>query len=117
MKTYKGHCHCSAVQYEVALDLDKPVMECNCSHCSSKGFLLSFTGRDQFTLLSGEENLTEYTFNKKVISHLFCSICGTQCFGFGTMPDGTPTVAVNVRTLEDIDIAKLEKTPVDGKNF
>jgi len=87
MKHYTGSCHCGVIQYKVDLDLEKPVMECNCSHCERKGFLLSFTTRENFHLTSGEENLTEYKFNKNVISHLFCKICGVQCFGYGEMPD------------------------------
>lgn len=82
MKHYTGSCHCGLVQYEVDVDLEKPVIECNCSHCERKGFLLSFTARENFKLLSGEENLTEYKFNKNVISHLFCNTCGVQCFGY-----------------------------------
>lgn len=82
MKHYTGSCHCGMIQYTVDLDLDEAVMECNCSHCQIKGFLLSFTPQENFELISGEENLTEYKFNKNVISHLFCKTCGVQCFGY-----------------------------------
>lgn len=115
MKKYTGGCHCRAVRYEAEMELDK-AMECNCSHCSKKGFLLKFVPAEKFTLLSGEENLSEYPFNTKRIAHLFCKTCGVQSFGRGTGPDGTAMAAVNVRCLDDIDVAALEIMKVDGKN-
>ncbi|MEK7181858.1 MAG: GFA family protein, partial [Patescibacteria group bacterium] len=99
MTKYTGGCHCGAVKYEVETDLSE-VMDCNCSHCAKKGFLLAFVPADQFQLLSGEESLTEYRFNKKAIAHLFCSICGVQSFGRGSGPDGKEVVALNARCLD-----------------
>ena len=117
MQTYTGHCHCGAVRFEAQLDLTKPVISCNCSHCGMKGWLLTFIPATQFTLHSGEENLTEYRFNKKHIEHLFCKTCGVQCFARGKDKDGNDTYAVNVRTLDDVDLDALEVTKVDGKSL
>lgn len=116
MQTYTGSCHCGAVKFEVAMDLPE-VMECNCSHCSRKGFLLSFVPASQFTLTQGEENLTEYRFNKKHISHLFCKTCGVQAFGRGMDMEGNETIAVNARCLEGVDTDTLTKKKVNGKNY
>jgi len=113
MKTYSGGCHCGAVRYEVETDLAK-VIECNCSHCSKKGFLLTFVDRDQFTLQSSEDMLIEYFFNKKGIRHLFCRVCGTESFAEGV---AFPKVAINVRCLDDVDIAALKIEQVNGKDF
>ena len=79
---YTGGCHCGAVRYEVEADLST-AMECNCSHCAMKGFILTFVPAADFTLLTPEAKLTEYQFNKKHIHHLFCPICGVQSFGNG----------------------------------
>lgn len=113
---YTGGCHCGAVKYEVEADLSH-TMACNCSHCEKKGFILSFVPAEQFTLLSGEDMLTEYRFNKKVIAHLFCKVCGVQPFGRGTNSDGKKTVAINVRSLDDVDLTLLHPTEFDGKNL
>src|SRR5205823_2202539 len=86
-KKYTGGCHCGKVRYEVTTDLTR-VLDCNCSHCSKKGLLLNFVTADQFTLLSGEESLSDYQFNKKVIHHLFCRACGVESFARGTAQDG-----------------------------
>ena len=47
MTTYRGSCHCGRVAFEVDGELGT-VMECNCSHCSRKGYLLWFVPRDSF---------------------------------------------------------------------
>ncbi len=113
---YTGGCHCKKVSFEVEMEIDKAI-SCNCSHCEEKGLLLSFTTADKFTLLSGEENLTSYKFNKEVIDHLFCKTCGVQAFSKGKDPAGNDTVAINVRSLDDVDIEKLERVKVDGKSW
>lgn len=115
MTTHNGSCHCGAVTFTITGEITSG-LACNCSYCSRKGTLLAFFPASQFELLSGEDNLTEYRFNKKVISHLFCKICGVQGFGKGTAPDGSATVAINVRCLEGIDLETLPITPYNGKD-
>jgi hypothetical protein len=115
-QTYKGGCHCGKVRYEATLKLDQ-VITCNCSLCSKKAHLLTFVAPEQFKLLSGEDALTEYTFNKKIIHHLFCSVCGIESFARGTDPSGKPMCAINVRCLEGVDTSQLKVTPFDGKNL
>jgi hypothetical protein len=66
-------------------------------------------------IVSGKDCLTEYRFNKEKIAHLFCKICGTEVFGRGNDPAGAATYAVNVRTLDDIDLNALTRIPYDGK--
>lgn len=115
-KKYSGGCHCGRVSFDAEVDLSK-TMTCNCSHCSKRGFILSFIPPSQFALKSGGDDLVEYKFNKHVISHLFCPICGVHSFARGTMPSGEPVVAVNVRCLDGVDIASLNPAAVDGRSF
>ena len=116
-KTYSGGCHCGKVRYEVKVDLGKPVFECNCSMCGRTGTLLSFVPENQFSLLSGEDVLRDYQFNKKHIHHLFCTVCGIKSFARGAGKDGVPMVAVNTRCLDDVKVDDLEVKQVDGKSF
>ena len=102
-----GGCHCARVRYEVEIDLAQPAIECNCSHCEIKGLLLIFVPQSALKMLSGEEELSEYTFNTGGIKHLFCKTCGVQVFGRGKKKDGTPTSGINVRTIDDIDLSKI----------
>lgn len=114
-KTYTGGCHCGAVRYDVRTDLSS-IIECNCSLCHKRGYVLTFVGADQFTLQSGEESLTDYQFNKKIIHHLFCATCGVGSFGRGVGQSGNPMIAINVRCLDDVDLSTLQITPYNGKD-
>lgn len=116
VKTYTGSCHCGRVRYEVNLDLSKPVISCNCSMCGRSGALLAFVPAAEFKLLSGEDSLTDYQFNKHVIHHTFCKVCGIKPFARGTSPTGAETRAINTRCLEGVDLASLQIMPFDGKS-
>lgn len=114
-KTYSGGCQCGNVRYEVQLDL-AGVISCNCSRCRRLGSLLAFAPEESFTLLKGEEAMTDYTFNRHAIHHLFCSTCGIQSFARGTAPDGRKMAAINVRCLDDVDIDAMPVQKVDGRS-
>jgi hypothetical protein len=114
--TYQGGCHCGEIKFEVEGDIEQ-VLECNCSHCSRKGYLLWFAPREKLKLLTPEKNLATYTFNKHVIKHHFCRKCGAAPFGFGTDASGTATAAVNVRCLPGVDPSKLKIVQVDGRSL
>lgn len=115
--TIEGGCHCGAIRFSVEGGPTQ-VMECNCSHCSRKGFLLWFVGDKQFTVRGDESAMIEYRFNKHAIAHRICAICGVQPFARGKTPDGKgEMVAVNLRCVPDFDRASVEIVPVDGKSF
>jgi hypothetical protein len=113
--THHGGCHCGAVRFHVDLDLDQPATTCNCSICSRSGTILSFVPSSQLVLDQGEDNLTDYQFNKKVIHHLFCKTCGIKTFGRGVGPGGQEMVAVNVRCLDNVDLERVPTRHFDGK--
>jgi hypothetical protein len=115
-KPYTGGCHCGRVRYEVTLALDQ-VYDCNCSLCTKLGALWAYAEPRQFRLISGEDALTGYRFNKKMIHHLFCSDCGIESFGRGPHADGTNVVGINVRCLDGIDLGRLTRVPFDGKSL
>ena len=82
---YTGGCQCGAVRYEVTADLDKTIA-CNCSRCGKLGSILAFAPAEQFTLLSGEDRLTEYRFNttSSLISSARCA--GSRASRAGRCP-------------------------------
>lgn len=112
-KIHHGSCHCGAVSFDANMSLEHTIT-CNCSMCLRAGSILAFIPADDFTLLSGEDVLTNYQFNKKVIDHLFCSVCGIKPFGKGKDGNGNETVAINVRCLDDVDIDQLAPKMYDG---
>lgn len=115
--SYEGSCHCKAVAFHVEHEAPTSARTCNCSHCGRKGLLLTFASAEVLSIISGEELLVPYQFGKHAIEHLFCPICGCQPFGFGTMPDGSRMVGINIRCVESIDIASLEMIEVDGASI
>jgi len=116
MATYRGGCHCGAVRFELALDGDpRDVLDCNCSICTKKGFLHLIVPRERFTLLQGEDALSNYQFGTGVAQHLFCRHCGIHSF---YVPRSDPDkIDVNVRCLDGVDLATLDIRPFDGQNW
>lgn len=114
--THHGSCHCGKVRFTVEGDVEQ-VIECNCSHCTRKGYLLWFVDRAACTLLTPDDDLATYTFNRHVIQHRFCLSCGCAPFGLGEDPSGAKKTAVNVRCLEGVDLGSLKRVPVDGRSY
>jgi hypothetical protein len=68
-------------------------------------------------LLAPEGELGTYTFNKHAIKHRFCPTCGIHPYGEGTDPQGDPMAAINIRCLEDIDLASVPVRQFDGRSM
>lgn len=113
---YKSSCHCGKIAFEVEGDLDQAI-QCNCSICSKRGHQLWFVPRSQVRLLTPESNLATYMFNQHRIKHYFCPTCGCAPFGEGTGPAGDAMAAINVRCLDDVDLAGLKIVPFDGRSL
>jgi len=118
-KTYQGSCHCGAVRYEAAVDLDR-TFKCNCSICAKGRSWITMVKPEDFRILAGEEELTDYQFGRKNIHHLFCRHCGIHPFGWGNSPDlGGKAYAVNIMSLDgvpDADLAAAKIRYFDGRN-
>ncbi|HET7307594.1 MAG TPA: GFA family protein [Gammaproteobacteria bacterium] len=114
--THSGSCHCGNIKFEVDGDIQQ-LFECNCSHCSRKGYLMWFAPRGQLRLLTPESDLSTYTFNKHAIKHHFCATCGCAPFGFGKDKEGNNVAAVNVRCLPELDRSALAVKQVDGRSL
>ena len=112
---HRGSCHCGRIAFEVDADIAQ-VIECNCSHCDRKGYLLSFVPREKVRLATPESDLETYTFNTHAIKHHFCPVCGCAPFGFGIDPKGVATAAVNVRCLPELHRSGLTIKQVDGRS-
>ena len=113
---YKGSCHCGQIALEIEGELTQ-ALECNCSMCFRRGSLLWFVPRDSLRLLTPEDRLSTYTFNKHVIQHHFCSRCGIHTHGEAPDPSGKRMAAINVRCLEGVDLASLKVDHFDGRTL
>lgn len=111
---FTGGCHCGRVRFRVrAAALE--AADCNCSICTKKGFLHLIVTKDAFELLSGEDDLTTYTFNTGVAKHTFCKVCGIHAFYTPRSHPGG--VDVNIRCLDDDAQARFAITPFNGAEW
>lgn len=78
--TYHGSCHCGAVQFTFSLPALATIRvnQCNCSICEINGYLNVYLFRSDFTLDSGEDELSVYRFGNKHKQQNFCRVCGTS---------------------------------------
>ncbi len=114
MAKFQGSCHCGKIAFDVEGEV-KGALACNCSICERKGSLLWFVPRASLKLTTPESDLATYTFNKHVIQHRFCRVCGIHPFGEGVDPKGNKMAAVNLRCVEGVDLARIPVQQFDGR--
>jgi len=112
LKTYQGSCHCGAVRFEADLDLAQSSYRCNCSICRRTRFWPAVARAEDFRLLAGAGELTEYLFHTRRNQHFFCRHCGVRAFGVGNDTPIGKMVGVNIGCLEGVSEEELSKIPV-----
>ncbi|KAM5444005.1 hypothetical protein MferCBS31731_000522 [Microsporum ferrugineum] len=123
--TYRGNCHCGNVRFTISIGtLEKnQVVRCNCSSCVKHGYLLVYPKIEDVVFTHGSmDTMSEYRCATKSRPHKFCGNCGTPVMiqlEHGETNHLRENIAVNIRTLEDIDevLDKLQFLEVDGKNY
>jgi hypothetical protein len=94
---------------------DLEVNECNCSICRLTGFLHLIVRKDDFRLVSGQDDLSTYQFNTGVARHFFCAVCGVKSFYIPrSNPDG---YSVNARCLDPGTVTSMTIETFDGRNW
>jgi hypothetical protein len=113
---YKGSCHCGNIAFEVNGEIEAAVV-CNCSICSRKGALLRAVPRSDLRLTTPEESIGRYVFNNHVIEHRFCRTCGIHPFAEDAPTRAERSAYINIRCLEDVDIAAIPTIEFDGRSM
>ena len=112
--THRGGCHCRRVRFEVDAPADLEVLDCNCSICRMAGFLHLIVPASRFRLLSGVDDLVEYTFNTGTARHLFCRHCGIKSYYVPrSHPDGYD---INARCLDQGTVVSMSVSGFDDGN-
>jgi hypothetical protein len=102
------------VRFEIDAPVRLEVLDCNCSICRMTGFLHLIVPASRFRLLSGAEDLSEYTFHTGTARHLFCRHCGVKSFYVPrSNPDGFD---VNVRCLDEGSIEHMTIASFDDND-
>jgi len=114
MSVHRGSCHCGAIAFEVEGDIEG-VETCNCSICTRTGFMHWYVAPERFRLLGSDATLATYQFGTRTAANHFCRVCGIAPFRRARSdPD---KVDVNVRCLEDVDLAAIATREFDGHNW
>ncbi len=120
--TVKGSCHCGATKFECTRPPDG-LTRCTCSYCAKHGALWAYYKPDEFKLSEPPQAQTTYRWRTKLVAHHFCPTCG--CATHSVSPDfskgapdfDNPRVGVSAHLFDDLDIAALPVTVLDGKNL
>lgn len=76
-----------------------------------------FVPRAQLRLLTAEEDIGTYTFNKHIIKHHFCRTCGIHPYAEGMDPKGDRIAAINIRCLEGVELESVPVQHFDGRSL
>ena len=106
-RRYTGSCQCKAVTFEVQIDLEL-TRTCNCSRCQRLGAIWGYTSLEKLKVLTGEESLTTFTFNRHRGKHRFCKVCGIEPFAVGSI------AVINANCLDGTRALKPEHA--DGRS-
>jgi hypothetical protein len=120
-KTYRGTCHCKAIEFECDLDLERGSSRCNCSFCTKARFWMTVAKPDAVRILRGD-SLTDYqkapsTKSEPFLHFYFCKTCGVRPFTKGGyLPAmGSEFYAINIAAL-DLTPEELAAIPVGYVN-
>ena len=111
----EGGCHCQAVRFKAQVDVGSLLLRCNCSICSMSGFEHLMVAHKDFALLSGQAELSQYSFNTCQAKHLFCKICGIKSF---YQPRSHPdSWSINTHCIDHFNRADWAHRDFDGRNW
>lgn len=109
-----GGCHCGKVRFQVSAVFSEGLI-CNCSICHKKGFIHLIVDKADFSLLTNQEELANYTFGTHTAQHLYCRHCGISSF---YVPRSHPAgYSVNLRCVDGLNLGQLSIKDFDGKNW
>ena len=122
MALHHGSCHCGAVRFEVEAEIDH-VRECDCSICRRRGALNFRVAHDALRILTPIDAMAVYRWGSMTGADYFCRKCGILPFrkpGDLTASERAAGHsefhgwAINVRCLDDVDLAGLPRRSVEG---
>ncbi len=108
MAGFSGGCLCGAIRYEVGAEPIR-MARCHCDDCRrSTGAAFAtnvFVPADALKIVQGEPAQYQHgTDSGATMTRMFCSVCGSQIFGFSS--GGPETRAIRVGSIDDARFVK-----------
>ncbi|KIM93322.1 hypothetical protein OIDMADRAFT_78264, partial [Oidiodendron maius Zn] len=116
IKTYHGNCHCGSFKFNIQIPGLKIINECNCNMCHKKSHKWVFPAI-QFTIEKGEGSLQVYKPAMCELTQKFCPTCGSTVMGVRYGASSIRDIAINARTLRNVDIWTLESQSFDSRSL
>lgn len=113
LKTYKGSCHCGAIQYEADIDLSQGTGRCNCTFCLKARAWGTFVKPESFRRDPASDPGVPYHKHSQAPVKYHCARCGVRTHATGNADYmGGPFVCVFVATLDDASPEELLSGPI-----
>ena len=110
-----GGCHCQAIRFKANVDPNSVILNCNCSICKMNRFQHLIVKHQNFNLIHGEHQLSNYRFNTKQAKHLFCQSCDIKSF---YQPRSHPNSwSINANCIDDFNPNEWNFMNFDGVNW
>ncbi|WP_409433002.1 GFA family protein [Litorimonas sp. RW-G-Af-16] len=111
---HSGGCHCGAVSFHFQAPSAQTLLLCNCSICEMAGYQhVNILQKD--VQISGQDNLTLYTFGSHQAQHLFCKTCGIKPL---YIPRSHPDhYSINLRCVTSGTITITDTVHFDGQHW
>ena len=111
-----GGCHCGNIVLTLewpGVSPDIPARACGCSFCVKHGGVWTSNPSARLTVTIRDSALVSpYTFGTQTAAFHVCARCGAVPIVTSEIDDHTYAV-VNVNVLENVDPARLRRTPAD----
>jgi hypothetical protein len=116
VKTYRGSCRCGGIRFEADLDLGEGTTQCNCTICTKAGWWGILARPSAFRLLTSPDAIVNLG-SSPAADRPRCKTCGIEAYGHGDVPAlGGEYYAINVRCLDDVDLAGISIKYLDGRH-
>ncbi|KAJ6049621.1 hypothetical protein N7499_011792 [Penicillium canescens] len=118
--SYDGSCHCGQVSFTAQLSSpigEQVVNTCNCSICSINAYIMVYVQKANLTFHNSDDAVKEYRFGTMKYPHGFCPNCGTSVYLRALDGEYKDIVAVNGRTLKDVDFSTMKIEELNGKRI
>ena len=94
---------------------DVTILICNCSICRRSSYQHLIVPEADFTLLAGDDALSDYRFGTQTAVHRFCARCGVKAFYSPRSHPGS--YSVNLKCVDQGTIASTKIEYFDGANW